>query len=360
VEPTTPLFFGDRGDRWQTAWSADDFDALAAFFADGAIFNGRSFETVRSEVGDVYVDAYGWEEFFEDCVHHSALHVTCEARWTNDLLRPAGVEVPIHREVFFDDAGLITSFNDDEDYGEFVAFHVAFHEWLAAEHPEIEPLVYGWNEMAGAQENIRAAIGVVEDFVAQSGGYPLGEPTVVAEPVWSGSVDGVDVYNATNEQIELVAWALERFTSVGLAPPPVSHVTFPPTAACEEGFSGMSYHTDTGGNIDVCTSSMQLVDQRGGRVPLAPRRTILHELGHLWASAYVDARTRRAFVDLLHLEAWSGVGWESSGSEQAAEILMWGLMDTQIEPRVPDITCDEEIAAFTLLTGIQVSPRSCG
>lgn len=360
AEPTTPLFLGERGERWRAAWNSDDFDAMAEFFAEDSIFNGRSFAKVRAGVGEVYVDAYGWDEFFEDCVHHSGKHVTCEARWTSDLHRPAGVEVVVHREVFLDDDGLITSFNDHEDYQEVVGFHVAFHEWLATEHPEIEPLVYGWDEVAESEENIRAAIDVVEDFVAQSDTYPLGGPTVVADPVLSGSVEGVDVYNANQDQIELVAWALDRFASVGLAAPPVTHVTFPPTAACAEGFSGMSYHTDTDGHIDVCTSPTQLVAQQNGRVPLAPQRTILHELGHLWIAEHVGTASRRAFLDMLDLEAWSGVGWESNGSEQGAEILMWGLMDTQIEPRVPDTSCVDRADAFELLTGVRLSPGICG
>ena len=360
VEPTTPLFLGERGERWKEAWNSDDFDGMSEFFTQDAIFNGRSFAKVRNEIGQAYVDAYGWEEFFEDCVHHSVEHVTCEARWTSDLHRSAGVEVIVHREVFLDDDGLITSFNDHEDFHDIVEFHVAFHEWMAIEHPEIEPLVYAWNEVAAAEENIHAAIEVVADFVAQSTTYPLNGPAIVADPVLSASVDGVDVYNATREQVELVAWALDRYAAVGLAPPPVTHVTFPPTAACAEGFSGMSYHTDTNGHIDVCTSPTQLTARRDGRVPLAPQRTILHELGHLWTLAHVDATSRRAFLDSLGLEAWSGVDWESSGSEQAAEILMWGIIDTRIEPRVPNTTCDDRIDAFGILTGIELTARTCG
>ena len=359
AEPTTPLFLDGRGERWSTAWHSDDFDAMAVFFAEDAIFNGRSFAKVRDEVGPLYVDPYGWDEFFEDCVHHSTEHVTCEAKWTSDLHRPAGVEVAVHREVFFD-GGLITSFNDHEDFREVIEFHVAFHEWIATAHPEIDPLVYAWNEVAAAEQNIRAAIDLVDDFIAQSSEYPLNGPTIVAEPVLSGSIDGVEVFNATEVQVELVAWALDRFAAAGLAPPPVTHVTFPPTVACDQGFSGMSYHTNTDGHIDVCASSTQLSTRQDGRVPLAPRRTILHELGHLWTVAHLNADSRQAFLDMLGLEAWSGVGWESSASEMAAEILMWGIIDAPIEPRVPNTTCSDRTAAFVLLTGVEPTTEPCG
>lgn len=359
AEPTTPLFLDVRSERWNAAWHSDDFDAMAVFFAEDAIFNGRSFAKVRDAVGPLYVDPYGWDEFFEDCVHHSAEHVTCEVKWTSNLHRPAGVEVAVHREVFFD-GGLIASFNDHDDYREVIDFHVAFHEWAVEAHPEIEPLVYGWNEVAAAEENIHAAIDIVDDFVAQSNAYPLNGPAIVADPVPSGSVHGVEVFNATEVQVELVAWALDRFAAAGLPPPPVTHVTFPPTAACNEGFSGMSYHTTTSGHIDVCASSTQLSTRQDGRVPLAPQRTILHELGHLWTVAHLSADSRQALLDMLGLEAWSGVGWESSASEMAAEILMWGIIDALIEPRVPNTTCGDRTAAFVLLTGVEPTTGPCG
>jgi hypothetical protein len=145
----------------------------------------------------------------------------------------------------------------------------------------------------------------------------------------------------------------------GLEIPHVTNVTFPVTEACERGFSGMSYHTDTEGHIDVCTPAETFAASVGA-APLTARRTILHELGHLWTIAYTDEGTRTAFMDGLGLTAWTGVEWGASGSEMAAEILMWGLIDEDVGVRVPGATCDDRVTAFALLTGTAPSQRRCG
>ncbi len=149
---------------------------------------------------------------------------------------------------------------------------------------------------------------------------------VVSDTVPSGSVAGIDLYNASAEQLALVEWAIARFDTAGLDRPPVSHVTFPPTMPCVPGVSGMTFcGTDTC-SIDICTGPEAFTETTA--FPLDARRTILHELGHAWNATFVDEATRQAFLALRNLNQWNGDVWQDSGNEQAAEILMWGLIRT--------------------------------
>ena len=51
------------------------------------------------------------------------------------------------------------------------------------------------------------------------------------------------------------------------------------------GVSGMAYHGDESGHIDLCAPETLFV---GDGLPLATRRTVLHELGHLWTVGHTD------------------------------------------------------------------------
>lgn len=356
-EPTTPLFAGERGETWARAWSELDVDALAGFFSEDALINGTVFDRALAEARVRHPDPMGWVETYEDCIHHSARFVTCDVRWTSAVHRPAGLDVPVHRAVYFDEEGLISLYRDDVRLDAVIAFEIAFATWLAEYRPDIAPVDWETEDHDRYAETVRGILGVVDEFVAWSDDYPPGAP-VVEDPVLTGAVNGVEVYNANDDQLTLVAWAMARFAASGLAAPPVTHVTFPPTVACARGFSGMSYHSDTDGNIDVCTPP-ETFAASAGAAPLTARRTILHELAHLWTIANTDEATRTAFMDHLGLEAWTGVEWGAGGSEMAAEILMWGLMDEQVSVRVPGATCNDRMVAFAVLTGTPPPMRSC-
>jgi hypothetical protein len=55
-------------------------------------------------------------------------------------------------------------------------------------------------------------------------------------------------------------------------------------------------------------------------------------------------------MTLLGLESWTGAPWEQNGSWYAAEILMWGLIDGEVIPRLLDASTEDLDAAFNLLT----------
>jgi hypothetical protein len=80
-----------------------------------------------------------------------------------------------------------------------------------------------------------------------------------------------------------------------------------------------------------------------------------HEPGHVWTKQNTDDDTRQEFLEFRGLELWTGPGLQRdvSGSEHAAEIVFWGLMD---EPtwgaRLPDGECTVLFEAFRILTGL--------
>ena len=45
--------------------------------------------------------------------------------------------------------------------------------------------------------------------------------------------------------------------------------------------------------------------------------------------------------------------WEERGSEHAAEVMVWGLIDRQFSARIPHNSCAELLDGYTTLTGQQ-------
>ena len=89
---------------------------------------------------------------------------------------------------------------------------------------------------------------------------------------------------------------------------------------------------------------------------------ILHELGHAWILDYTDGPARSRLLDLSGRETWDdpAAAWHLRGSEYAAEVLAWGLLDGVVPlVRIGDPPCLELIEAFELLTGSRpVADRS--
>ena len=178
---------------------------------------------------------------------------------------------------------------------------------------------------------------------------------MISDPVFSGSVDGINLYNANSKQQHLVEWAIARFDTAGLDPPPVSHITFPPTAACVPGRSGMTFCSTETCSIDICTPADDFTAATA--LPLTARRTMLHELGHAWNATFITQATQQEFIALRNLDQWKDDVWQDSGNEQAAEILMWGLIEDPLAHRIPETTCTELHQAFQLLTGTTATLR---
>ena len=134
----------------------------------------------------------------------------------------------------------------------------------------------------------------------------------------------------------------------------MASVTFPPQRLCDE---NSGWAIDTGGEqrIVMCVYEDEVcADEACTSLTAHARATLVHELAHIWTRHHADEATRESFPELRGLEAWSGseLEWAERGSEQAAEIMMWGLMDETVELfRLGRPTCEELEAAYRLLTG---------
>lgn len=131
----------------------------------------------------------------------------------------------------------------------------------------------------------------------------------------------------TPEQQTEIETAKNRFARVGLELPNVT-VQFhtdagdPTDAACD-GYRGLYVPEDLA--VHICNPS---------------DTTLTHELAHAWVESNFDDDDRRSFLELQGLARWTGGrDWSRRGAEQAAEILTWGVMETDATRRF--ITTDE-------------------
>jgi len=160
----------------------------------------------------------------------------------------------------------------------------------------------------------------------------------------------VPTTSLTDRQWSMVAWARDRFEAAGLDLPPVD-VTFPADRAGCHGTDGRWEHRDgEADRIMVCiTHDKPTVEDEW------QRRTLVHELAHAWAGSTLDETDRQHFLALRGLAAWNDPSdeWGRRGTEHAAEIISWGIIDQQIHLwKLPNATCPAMTAGYRLLTGM--------
>lgn len=161
----------------------------------------------------------------------------------------------------------------------------------------------------------------------------------------------VAVYNASDATADLIRWAFRRYEAAGLESPLVVAIHMESDRSCLEGM-GWAATEGKESEIRICLSDEELGDDE--HATLTGRVTVLHELGHVWASQHVDIATQAAFLAERGLEVWAdqGVPWYERGFEHAAEVVAWGLLDEPFTlARIGSPSCDELRAAFRILTG---------
>jgi hypothetical protein len=119
-----------------------------------------------------------------------------------------------------------------------------------------------------------------------------------------------------------IEWGLDRFRDAGLPLPAMTITVHDDNAPCD-GNSGLYLPNDPV-EVHLCTPGP--VDSRPARL------TTLHELAHAWAESQLTTAERAAFLELRGIDVW----WDrryprhERGSEHAAEVVSWGLMDEMI------------------------------
>jgi hypothetical protein len=174
-----------------------------------------------------------------------------------------------------------------------------------------------------------------------------------------GSAAPIDTHDTTDETRPAVVTlgmtvaeqaAVKRdialFVEAGLPLPPVTIRRHNSMAGCN-GHEGLHRVDGEASVIDICTSSSGEWEER----------TILHELSHAWAFHYLTLEHREAFKQVRGWEHWLDYDvaeWKDNGSEQAAEIMVWGLSDHPVQVvKIGANTCADLHAGYVALTGLE-------
>ncbi|NNE11673.1 MAG: hypothetical protein HKN41_05440 [Ilumatobacter sp.] len=149
---------------------------------------------------------------------------------------------------------------------------------------------------------------------------------------------------------ELVEWALERFHAAGLELPNDIVVSFHGDDQPCEGNHG-TYRPGEPDRVRICRHDPdpEIQDQ-------LRRHALLHELAHAWTDHELERDRRDAFLELRGATTWSNreVAWHDRGTEQAAEIITWGLLDREVGfLNIRDTRCDQLRAGYVTLTGVE-------
>jgi hypothetical protein len=180
-------------------------------------------------------------------------------------------------------------------------------------------------------------LGAVTLLVASgfAGSWPGFEGAGLAVAIRSN----VEVSGATPEQLELARWAVGRFEAAGLEPPAVEIAFHDDGSGCggHLGFARL-------GRVSVCTTLVNAMT----------RRTILHEMSHVWLDSNTTQSLRDRFVSFRCLRSWNAASdpWELRGYEQGAEIMSWALGERILTPQIPGNDQGSIEEAYEFLTGI--------
>jgi hypothetical protein len=154
-------------------------------------------------------------------------------------------------------------------------------------------------------------------------------------------------YSATgfsHAQVALIDWAIGLYADAGLELPPLEFVRYPTREPCH-GARGLYTGSRSPAIIRICMPE-------AGRFA---ESHFLHEIAHAWDAYALTDRRREAFLELRNLELWGDDGTAPHhmyGAEQAAQILMWGLIDRPIRiATIPDAGCADLRTGYIILTG---------
>lgn len=158
-------------------------------------------------------------------------------------------------------------------------------------------------------------------------------------------VDEVQFVDMPDEFADMADWAVDLFEEAGLGLPPIQFVYHGDDQAPCSGWRGAHRHLDGRSTIDICTSDP-------GNVTAG---LVLHETAHAWAAQELSADRKADFQALRGWTHWSNhqsAEWHENGSEQAAEMMVWGLIDRPVGiVTINDHSCDDLDAGYRSLTG---------
>jgi hypothetical protein len=149
------------------------------------------------------------------------------------------------------------------------------------------------------------------------------------------------IHGADAVQERAIDWSIRRYREAGLDGMPDLEVYL---HRSHEGCNG-GLGLYQSGRIDLCTEESSEPYRR---------KFALHEMAHGWIETNVDEAVLDRFMDIRGIGAWNerGYDWKQRGTEQAAEIVTWGLGEGEISPLLPEAVDAPTLARlYELLTG---------
>lgn len=167
----------------------------------------------------------------------------------------------------------------------------------------------------------------------------------------------IEIFNGSPELTAFVEWGVARFEGAGLGAPDIASVTFLEAQTTCYNLGGTAQSSDRGAKITLCrTIDDVCVDEECATWGARHRQLLLHEFAHPWLAERTDDAVRSEFLDLVELPRWwdRADPWEQRGVERAADAIAYGLMGdpVEIDPEF-GATCEERIAGFRVLTGVE-------
>ena len=160
-------------------------------------------------------------------------------------------------------------------------------------------------------------------------------------------VESVELVDLPDEFSEIVSWAVKLFEGAGLPLPPMQFVYHGDDPVPCSGWRGAHRYVDGRSTIDICTSDPGTVTEA----------LVLHETAHAWAAHDLSDERKADFQALRGWTYWRNhqeANWHENGSEQAAEMMVWGLIDRPVGIiTINEHACDDLDAGYRALTGKQ-------
>ncbi len=144
---------------------------------------------------------------------------------------------------------------------------------------------------------------------------------------------------------EMAEWAVDLFDQADLDLPRLRFVHHLGATEPCRGRPGLHRVVDDVSVIEICATEAD-----------KPTRVmVLHETAHAWAAHDLAPERKSDFQQVrgwTHWRDYEAAPWHENGTEQAAEIMVWGLIDEPLKmARIYQTSCDELEAGYLALTG---------
>ncbi len=193
-----------------------------------------------------------------------------------------------------------------------------------------------WNHLPRTVLSITAILaGTVGDASAST----------VVERHGQESPPQIEFVDMPTEFVAAAEWAIHLFDEAALDLPPIRYVFHGDSPEPCADRPGLRRSVGDVNVIEICTSEMSNATQG----------LILHETAHAWIDRNLSPGRKAAFQELRGWTYWrnyDAAAWHENGTEQAAEIMVWGLIDRPLAMvRINQNSCDELDAGYRVLTG---------